>query len=166
MPTLKASVPKRTSNAGWLLWVGVIGVLSALAAGIWLYRQSQEKPMQPPAVNANQLGDAVSEGKTVGSSGQATIAELLKKAEARERNGDLVIPEDDCAAKYYLDVLALEPNNPSALVGLEGVAGSIEEQLLKAMNEGTQAKARALLDAALKHFPDRPSFKDMNQKFQ
>jgi len=122
--------------------------------------------MQPPSLNQNQLGDAAPIEKTQASNIQAEIARLLEKAESRERNGDLVIPEDDCAARFYLDVLALEPNNPSALVGLEGVASSIEEQLLKAMNDGTQAKARALLDAALKHFPDRATFKDMNQKFQ
>ena len=166
MPATKTSVSKKSSSAGWLLWIGVIVLLSALVAGIWLYRQSKEMPMQPPSLNQNQLGDAAPIEKTQASNIQAEIARLLEKAESRERNGDLVIPEDDCAARFYLDVLALEPNNPSALVGLEGVASSIEEQLLKAMNDGTQAKARALLDAALKHFPDRATFKDMNQKFQ
>ena len=164
--TAKTRESKKSTSAGWLLWIGIIGLLSALVAGVWLYRQSKETPMQPPTVNQNQLGGVSSTEINQASTRQTEIAELLKKAESRERNGDLVIPEDDCAARFYLEVLALEPNNPSALVGLEGVASSIEEQLLKAINDGTQAKARALLDAALKHYPDRAVFKDMNQKFQ
>jgi hypothetical protein len=158
-PVAKAGVPKKTSSAGWLLWIGVIGLLSALAAGVWYYRQTQEKPMQPPSVNQNQLGDA-------GASTQTTIADLLKKAESRERGGDLIIPEDDCAAHFYAEVLAIDPNNSSALVGIEGVISTIDDQIVAAINEGTQAKARGLIEAAQKHFPDNKRLKELNQSIQ
>ncbi len=158
-PAAKTSVSKKSSSAGWLLWIGVIGLLSALAAGVWYYRQTQEKPMQPPSVNQNQLGDA-------GASTQTTIADLLKKAESRERGGDLIIPEDDCAAHFYAEVLAIDPNNSSALVGIEGVISTIDDQIVAALNEGTQAKARGLIEAAQKHFPDNKRLKELNQSIQ
>ena len=158
-PVAKNSVSKKSSSAGWLLWIGVIGLLSALAAGVWYYRQTQKKPMQPPSVNQNQLGDA-------GASTQTTIADLLKKAESRERGGDLIVPEDDCAAHFYKEALALDPNNSSALVGIEGVLSTIDDQIVAAISEGTQAKARGLIEAAQKHFPDNKRLKELNQSIQ
>jgi serine/threonine protein kinase len=161
-PQQGQAIPKRSTAAGWLIWLGVLGLLCAAAGAFWMYRKGQEQPMQTPRVNANQTGAS----EQTPSNESEQISEFIRKANLRESSGDLVNPLDDCAAYFYQEALKLDPSDSRAQVGLEGVAANVEEQIEQAIAEGRGSRASALIDNALKFFPERAKIKTLSQKLQ
>lgn len=155
--------PKSSSAAGWLIWIGVIGLLIAATAAWWVIKGSKRVPeMSVPEASEGQLSGSQSAGSA--SEPQLSVDELLDRAKLREQTKDLIQPENDNAAYYYAAALKLEPNNPNAQLGYEGVATEIERQVLGFISEGKQTSARALVDAALRYYPQRQSLVDKQRE--
>ena len=187
-PLMQAPVPrvdvKRSGAAGWLIWVGVLGLLCAGAAAWWVLKGSKEQPQNDaPTPGAGQVGDAAATAKP-GSNASASAREapvqapqsdvagdgssldaLSAKASAAFAAGDFVSPLNECAAYYYQQILAQTPDDAFARARLQETGDSAEAQIRAALHAGTQSTARAYLDAALVYFADRESFKRLKAEF-
>ena len=164
-PRAAPARPKSNSAAGWLIWVGVIGLLIAATAAWWVLKGSKRVPeMSVPQASEGQLSGSQNAGSQ--SEPQLSLDELLERAELREQTKDFVQPENDNAAYYYAAALKLEPSNPTAQVGYESVAVEIESQVLGFINEGKQSSAGALIDAALPYYPKRQSLVDKRRELE
>jgi len=185
-PFLQAPAPrvdvKRSSAAGWLIWIGVLGLLCAGAAAWWVLKGSQEQPQNlAPTPGAGQVGDsgvpapranvAGSPTNPSGSESTTALAEtggldaLSAKASAAFAAGDFITPEGECAAFYYQQILAQTPDDAFARARLQETGDGAEAQIRAMLKEGTQSKARAYLDSALVYFADRESFKRLKAEF-
>ena len=173
---------KRSGAAGWLIWIGVLGLLCAGAAAWWVLKGSKEQPQNiAPTPGASQLGDVTASAPTTSAPAQPTSSEpappvaenaevisldaLSAKASAAFAAGDFVSPVGECAAFYYQQILAQTPDDAFALARLQETGDGAEAQIRAALQEGTQSKARAYLDAALVYFADRESFKRLKIEF-
>jgi serine/threonine protein kinase len=189
MPTAPSaayvSAKKSSGAAGWLIWIGVLGLLCAGAAAWWVLKGSKEQnQIEAPKPGANQVGDAgvPSSGAPASpsvnpASGQAPstppsseaqtddpTARFMQKAKAAYGNGDFVTPVGDCAAFYYAAALKLAPDDADAQLGMQSTADSAEQQIAAALQDGGLTRARSYLDAALPFFGDRESLKALKAK--
>ena len=180
---------KRSSAAGWLIWIGVLGLLCAGAGAWWVLKGSKEQPKNVvPTPGAGQVGDAAAPAPraNVATAQRATQAPqppvdivkdtdsaaepgsldvLSAKASAAFAAGDFVSPAGECAAFYYQQILAQAPDDAFARARLQETGDGAEAQIRAALQEGTQSKARAYLEAALVYFADRESFKRLKTEF-
>ena len=184
MPVPRIDV-KRSGAAGWLIWIGVLGLLCAGAAAWWVLKGSKEQPQNvAPTPGAGQVGDAptpapapranvatppVADAEPPAQASMDTevtsLDALSAKASAAFAAGDFVSPEGACAAFYYQQILAQSPDDAFARARLQETGDGAEAQIRAALQEGTQSKARAYLDAALVYFADRESFKRLKTEF-
>ena len=167
---------KRSNAAGWLIWIGVLGLLCAGAATWWVLKGSKELPQNvTPTPGAGQVGDAAApapRANAANPAGPETTAEaaasldsLSAKASAAFAAGDFVSPEGACAAFYYQQILAQTPDDAFARARLQETGDGAEAQIRTMLQEGTQSKARAYLESALVYFADRESFKRLKAEF-
>ncbi len=170
---------KRSGAAGWLIWIGVLGLLCAGAAAWWVLVGSQEQPQNvAPTPGAGQVGDAPAPRANLATppanpvrpdSNTATetgsLEALSAKASAAFAAGDFITPEGECAAFYYQQILAQTPDDAFARSRLQETGDGAEAQIRAMLKEGTQSKARAYLDSALVYFADRESFKRLKAEF-
>lgn len=171
---------KRSSAAGWLIWVGVLGLLCAGAAAWWVLKGSKEQPQNvTPTPGAGQVGDAAapaprpnvaSPPANLPSSEAAepaaeSLEALSAKASAAFAAGDFVSPEAVCAAFYYQQILLQTPDDKYMQARLQETGDRAEAQIRAMLQEGTQSMARAYLENALIYFADRESFKKLKAEF-
>lgn len=169
---------KRSGAAGWLIWIGVLGLLCAGAAAWWVLKGSHEQPQNvTPTPGAGQVGDAPAPRANLATppanparpdtdSGDAgNLDALSAKASAAFAAGDFITPEGECAAFYYQQILAQSPDDAFARTRLQETGDGAEAQIRAMLKEGTQSKARAYLDSALVYFADRESFKRLKAEF-
>ena len=175
---------KRSSAAGWLIWVGVLGLLCAGAAAWWVLKGSKEQPQNvTPTPGAGQVGDAAapapranvasppvnSPANSPSSEAAEPAAESLEalsaKASAAFAAGDFVSPEAVCAAFYYQQILLQTPDDKYMQARLQETGDRAEAQIRAMLQEGTQSMARAYLENALIYFADRESFKKLKAEF-
>lgn len=84
-----------------------------------------------------------------------TIDELTKKAELNLAANRLVEPIDDCAFKYYKEILKLEPDNTQALSGMDKIGDHLATQAYLEYKELNVTKANHYVDIGLKVLPDQ-----------
>lgn len=174
---------KRSSAAGWLIWIGVLGLLCAGAAAWWVLKGSKELPQNvAPTPGAGQVGDVATPAPRANvatttpstpelkppvadSAEVSSLDALSAKASAAFAAGDFVSPAGECAAFYYQQILAQTPEDAFARARLQETGDGAEAQIRAALQEGTQSKARAYLEAALVYFADRESFKRLKTEF-
>ena len=174
---------KRSSAAGWLIWIGVLGLLCAGAAAWWVLKGSKEQPQNvAPTPGAGQVGDGATPAPRANvatttpsapelkppvadSAEVSSLDALSAKASAAFAAGDFVSPAGECAAFYYQQILAQTPEDAFARARLQETGDGAEAQIRAALQEGTQSKARAYLEAALVYFADRESFKRLKTEF-
>ena len=173
---------KRSAAAGWLIWIGVLGLLCAAAATWWVLKGSKEQPQNvAPTPGSGQVGDAAappranvaSQPVNPPASQAAAAAEaevmdleaLSAKASAAFAAGDFVAPEGACAAFYYQQILAQAPDDGFVRERLKETGDGAEAQIRSMLQEGTQSKARAYLENALIYFGDRENFKVLKAEF-
>ena len=186
-PLHQTSVPrvdvKRSGAAGWLIWIGVLGLLCAGAAAWWVLKGSKEQPQNvAPTPGAGQVGDAAAPAprannvtaapttsdappQASGESDDGNLDALSAKASAAFAAGDFVSPEGACAAFYYQQILAQMPDDAFARARLQETADGAEAQIHSMLQAGTQSSARAYLESALVYFADRESFKRLKAEF-
>ena len=73
---------------------------------------------------------------------------LLERGDRAYKDGRLLTPIDDCAYDYYREALAVAPNHPAALHGLERVADRYVAMAEQAAEKGQYDAARKLLARA------------------
>ena len=162
---------KSSGAAGWLIWIGVLGLICAAGLGWWLLKASPEQSQMETPTPGNQVGATTAPPKVVtAASPSAPAAEsdlqaLSVKARTAYANGDYVVPADQSAAFYYQSILKLMPDDADAILGLESTGNEVEQQIRQALANGTQTTARAYLDAAWPFFSDRPSFIELKAEF-
>ena len=187
-PLMQAPVPrvdvKHSGAAGWLIWIGVLGLLCAGAAAWWVLKGSKDQPQNvAPTPGAGQVGDAVAPAKPDSNTstspretpvqapqsdvaGNVTSLDALSaKASAAFAAGDFVSPVGECAAFYYQQILAQTPDDAFARARLQETGDGAEAQIRAALQAGTQSTARAYLENALVYFADRESFKRLKAEF-
>lgn len=82
------------------------------------------------------------------------IEELYAKAEQGFAFNRLVEPADDCALKYYNEILDLEPTNALALAGLNKIGDKFASLAVLAYKENELQKANHQADMGLKAVPN------------
>jgi serine/threonine protein kinase len=179
---------KRSNAAGWLIWIGVLGLLCAGAAAWWVLKGSKEQSQkQAPTPGAGQLGDVATPPSRSSASPTAppaalsaplstttptppsadvdALTVLSEKARTAFAAGDFVSPQGECAAAYYQQILQQNPDDADAQLGLSATGDGAEQQIQKLLADGTQSTARAYLDAAMVYFSDRESLKKLKAQF-
>ena len=94
----------------------------------------------------------------------ATVAQLVQRAQAATRRGDIMLPPGDCAYDLYRNALAIDGNNAAALQGMQALPAQVERLFNQALANRQLAQADAMLgnlaalspgDAALPALSDR-----------
>lgn len=167
-----AQRPKSSSAAGWLIWIGVLGLLCAAGLAWWLLKASPEQSQMETPTPGNQVGATTAPANTRSDTAtpsapaaDADLQALATKARTAFANGDYVIPADQSAAFYYQAILKLNPQDSDAILGMQATGEAVEQQIRQALSEGTQTTARAYLDAAWPFFSDRPAFVELKAQF-
>ncbi len=120
-PTVRTPAPGKVASAGgkksWLPGVA-IGVVAAaaIAGGVVMWPMIKPDPGLSPAQ-------------------QARLAQLLRDADDALSEGRLVLPENDNAHQYFLDIMALSPNDPEAESGVQKVIAQLRVRANDAVAE-------------------------------
>jgi serine/threonine-protein kinase PpkA len=186
VPSTSLSAPgvakKGSSAAGWLIWLGVLGLISAAGAAWWVLKGSKEqapreqpttgnqtstgRPATAPTASAEPAQAAVSDATTaspvVPAADEITI--LLERGKTAFAQNDFVNPDDQCAAYYYQQALKIDPESTDAQIGLDATQQSTIESINVMLAEGNATKAQLYLQSALKFFPDSAQLKELEGK--
>ncbi len=122
-------------------------------------------PTTPPTTASNN-GDPVVRSTDANPAAAGDANRLLERAQQEEVAGNLVVPEQECAAHFYREVLKLDPINEAALMGLESVQSQTLAEVDKYITDGQLASAKGLVEAALKQFPDNIELKNKLSQLQ
>jgi tetratricopeptide (TPR) repeat protein len=78
---------------------------------------------------------------------QVQVANMVQRAQVAAARGNIMSPPGDCAYDLYRGALSIDGNNQSALTGLQGLPGLVQQQFNQAVSSGNLNKAASLLDA-------------------
>lgn len=124
---------------------GGVGVLAAVVAfGIWW--QSRDLGL-PATLHTTHVSDAPVEDQVKSKLGSAQIAYL---------SGRLIDPRGDNALQYYRDVLTLDPGNADAKAGVQKVIDTLEQRVVKALEERSAPRVVTTWTALQRAAPDHP----------
>ena len=121
------------------------GVLAAVVAfTLWWHSRDQGLPatMQTAQVSDAPVGDQVKS-----KLGSAQIAYL---------SGRLIDPRGDNALQYYRDVLTLDANNAEAKAGMQKVIDTLEQRVVKALEERSAPRVVSTWTALQRAAPNHP----------
>lgn len=120
------------------------GIFAAVIAfTLW---QSQEQGL-PATLQATHVGDAPVEDVIKAKLGSAQIAYL---------SGRLIDPRGDNALEYYKGVLTLQPDNAEAKAGVRKVIDTLEQRVVKALEERSAPRVVTAWTALQRAAPDHP----------
>ena len=94
----------------------------------------------------------------------AAVAQLVRRAQAATKRGDIMLPPGDCAYDLYRNALAIDGNNAAAMQGMQALPGQVEQLFNQALAQRQLVQADAMLanlaelspgDAALPALSDR-----------
>jgi DNA-binding NarL/FixJ family response regulator len=125
-----------------------VGLLALLAVVIWYSRA----PDLPATMQTTHVGDAPVEDLIKTKLGSAQIAYL---------SGRLIDPRGDNALEYYRGVLALQPDNAEAKAGLQKVVDSLEQRVVKTLQERNPARVVKAWTALQRAAPDHPQLETL-----
>jgi serine/threonine-protein kinase PpkA len=190
VPSTPLSAPgvakKGSSAAGWLIWLGVLGLISAAGAAWWVLKGSKEQApreqpttgnqtsteqpaagpsasnAEPKSTDATQPSDVTTASPVVPAADEITI--LLERGKTAFAQNDFVNPDDQCAAYYYQQALKIDPESTDAQIGLDATQQSTIESINVMLAEGNATKAQLYLQSALKFFPDSAPLKELEVK--
>lgn len=75
---------------------------------------------------------------------KAKVADLVRRAQAAASRGDIMDPPGDSAYDLYRNALAIDGNDPTARVGLQGLPTQVEKQMQQAVATGNVKRAEDL----------------------
>lgn len=138
------TMARRRPYLGKLIAAGA-GVLAAIVAcAIWWYSRDQGLPA---TLQAAQVSDAPIEDQVKSKLGSAQIAYL---------SGRLIDPRGDNALQYYRDVLTLDADNADAKAGTQKVIDTLEQRVIKALDERSAPRVVTAWTALQRAAPDHP----------
>lgn len=144
MQTVRMIARKRPFLSKALLAAMGVGVLAAVIAFvIW---QSQDATL-PATMQTTHVGDAPVEDLVKTKLGSAQIAYL---------SGRLIDPRGDNALDYYKAVLALQPENAEAKTGMQKVIDTLEQRVVKSLQERNAARVVTAWTALQRAAPNHP----------
>ncbi|WP_129641670.1 TonB family protein [Peristeroidobacter agariperforans] len=121
------------------------GVLAAVMAfAIWWHSRDQGLPA---TLQTTQVSDAPVEDQVKSKLGSAQIAYL---------SGRLIDPRGDNALQYYRDVLSLDANNADAEAGVQKVIHTLEQRVVKALEERSAPRVVTAWTALQRAAPSHP----------
>jgi protein TonB len=123
--------------------VGVALLASVIALAVWLSRA----PNLPATMRTTHVGDAPVEDVIKTKLGSAQIAYL---------SGRLIDPRGDNALEYYKAVLALQPDNADAKAGMQKVIDTLEQRVVKTLQERNPVRVVKAWTALQRAAPDHP----------
>lgn len=149
MQTVRMIARKRPYLSKAIIGAGASGVLAAVIAFvIW---QSQDT-LLPATMQTTHVGDVPMEDVVKTKLGSAQIAYL---------SGRLIDPRGDNALEYYKTVLALQPDNADAKAGMQKVIDTLEQRVVKALQERNAARVVTAWTALQRAAPDHPRLDSM-----
>ena len=92
------------------------------------------------------------------------IDELKNKAELNLAQNRLIEPENDCAVKYYTEILNLDPGNVLALQGLNKIGDSLVVQAELEYKENNLKKANLIVDNGLQIVPQHKKLLELKKE--
>lgn len=120
------------------------GILAAVVAFVlW---QSRDRGL-PATLQTTHVGDAPVEDVIKAKLGSAQIAYL---------SGRLIDPRGDNALEYYKAVLAMQPNHAEATVGVKKVVDTLEQRVVKALQERNASRVVTAWTALQRAAPNHP----------
>ncbi|MBL8269981.1 TonB family protein [Steroidobacter sp.] len=120
------------------------GVVAAVIAfALW---QSRDQGL-PATLQTTHVGDAPVEDTIKSKLGSAQIAYL---------SGRLLDPRGDNALEYYKAVLAMQPANADAKAGVQKVIDTLEQRVVKALEERNAARVVTAWTALQRAAPNHP----------
>jgi TonB family protein len=144
LQTVRMIARKRPFLSKALLAAAGSGVLAAVIAfGIWY---SQDTSL-PATMQTTHVGDVPVEDVIKTKLGSAQIAQL---------SGRLIDPRGDNALEYYKAVLALQPENAEAKAGMQKVIDTLEQRVVKSLQERNPARVVKAWAALQRAAPDHP----------
>lgn len=152
-------------RANWLSllppanWWPASVLLVALASVVGWY-------VLPPGLQGRNA--ATTDEEAVPKRFDATIAIMLKNAENAMREGKLATPPEDNATYYYTTVLALAPDTPQALQGIERVMDGLLIRAERAIKENAVDEAKNWLGrvADIAFYSDNSTLRDRRQNLR
>ena len=144
LQTVRIIARKRPFLSKALVAAAGTGVLAAVIAFvIW---QSQETSL-PATMQTTHVGDVSAEDQVKSKLGSAQIAYL---------SGRLIDPRGDNALEYYKAVLGLQPRNAEAQAGLQKVIDTLEQRVVKALQDRNSARVVKTFAALQRAAPNHP----------
>lgn len=125
-----------------------IGLLALIAVAIWFSRT----PDLPATMQTTHVGDVPAEDVVKSKLGSAQIAYL---------SGRLIDPRGDNALEYYKGVLALQPDNAEAKAGMQKVIDTLEQRVVKTLQERNPARVVKAWTALQRAAPDHPQLEPL-----
>lgn len=121
------------------------GVLAAVVAfGVWWSTRQQALPA---TLQTTHAAEASVEDQVKSKLGSAQIAYL---------SGRLIDPRGDNALQYYRDVLKLDATNADATAGVQKVVDTLEQRVVKALEERNAARVVTAWTALQRAAPNHP----------
>ena len=132
---------------------GGAGVLAAVVAfGIWY--SSRDRAL-PATLQTTHVAESPVEDQVKSKLGSAQIAYL---------SGRLIDPRGDNALQYYRDVLKLDANNADATAGVQKVVDSLEQRVVKALEERNAARVVTAWTALQRAAPSHPQLDSLRSQ--
>jgi TonB family protein len=129
--------------------VGIVA--AAIAFVLW---RSQEQGL-PATLQPTRAGDTPVEDVIKAKLASAQIAYLA---------GRLIDPRGDNALEYYRNVLALQPDNAEAKAGAQKVIDTLEQRVVKALEERSAPRVVTAWTALQRAAPDHPHLDALRQQ--
>lgn len=108
-------------------------------------RLDSVKKQRPEAVAAPDDAVAPNAPATLSPQQSAALAQLVQRAQAATKSGNIMMPPGDSAYDLYRSALAIDGNNPEAVHGLQALPGQVERQFNQALAAGRLDQADDML---------------------
>lgn len=129
-------------NAGKLAAALVAALLTIAGLVWWFVEDDTRATLQAPMTS----------GPTI----EQQVEDHLARAQIAFASGRLFEPRGDNALEYYRQTLALAPNNPGALAGIDRIGVKLEERFNAAIDARNPAEGAIALAALQKAWPNDP----------
>jgi protein TonB len=129
------------------------GVLAAVVAfGLWY--SSRDRAL-PATLQTTHVAESPVEDQVKSKLGSAQIAFL---------SGRLIDPRGDNALQYYRDVLKLDAKNADATAGVQKVIDTLEQRVVKALEERNAARVVTAWTALQRAAPNHPQLDSLRSQ--
>ncbi|MHB1059873.1 MAG: tetratricopeptide repeat protein, partial [Rhodanobacter sp.] len=108
-------------------------------------RLDRAAPQRPATAAASDDGAVVPATPAVSPQQSAAVAQLVQRAQAATKSGNIMMPPGDSAYDLYRSALAIDGNNAAALQGLQALPGQVEQQFNQALAAGRLGQAGDML---------------------